>query len=68
VIKGNSGAGNEKNGTIELLDASLKKTLGTITLVRCGIFSLELGAAGSGGVSYVAELYVQGLAITLNVA
>jgi tail tube protein gp19 len=68
VIKGNSGAGNEKNGTIELLDASLKETLGTVTLVRCGIFSLEPGPTGNGVSRYVAELYVQGLDITLNVA
>ena len=68
VIKGNSGAGNEKNGTLELLDASLKDTLGTVTLVRCGIFSLEPAAAGTAVSRYVAELYVQGLNITLNVA
>jgi hypothetical protein len=67
VIKGNTGAGNERSGTIELLDASLKETLGTVTLAGCGIFSLEL-AAGSGAARYVAELYVEGLDITLNVA
>ena len=68
MIKGNSGAGNEKSGTIELLDPSLKQILGTVTLVGCGIVSLELGAAGTGAARYVAELYVQGLDIALNVA
>jgi hypothetical protein len=68
VINGNSGAGNEKSGTIELLDPSLKETLGTVTLVRCGIFSLELAAAKAGLSRYVAELYVQGLDIALTVA
>ena len=68
VIKGNSGAGTEKGGTIDLLDPSLKQILGTVTLVGCGIVSLELGAAGSGVARYVAELYVQGLDIALNVA
>jgi hypothetical protein len=35
--------------------------------VRCGIVSLELGAAGTGLSRYVAERYVQGLDIALNV-
>jgi hypothetical protein len=35
--------------------------------VGCGIVSLELGAAGTGVARYVAELYVQGLDIALNV-
>ena len=67
VVKGNSGAGNEKDGAIDLLDASLKDTLGTITLSHCGIFSLEFDTTGNGASRYVAELYVQGLQIDLTV-
>ena len=69
VIKGNAGPGNEKNGTIEFLDPSGKVTLGTVNLVRCGIFSLDfdsLGGAKNAGTRYVAELYVQGMQVDLK--
>jgi hypothetical protein len=38
VIKGNSGENNEKSGTLEFLDPSLKATLLTITFHHLGIF------------------------------
>ncbi len=69
VIKGNAGPGNEKNGTIEFLDPSGKATLGTVSLVRCGIFSLDLESLGgtrNAGPRYAAELYVQGMQIDLK--
>ena len=69
VIKGNTGPGKEKNGTIEFLDPSHKVTLGTVNLVRCGIFSLDLeslGAHRNAGPRYAAELYVQGMQADLK--
>jgi hypothetical protein len=69
VIKGNAGPGTEKNGTIEFLDPSDKATLGTVNLVRCGIFSLDLESPGgtrNAGPRYAAELYVQGIQIDLK--
>jgi hypothetical protein len=69
VIKSNTGSGKEKNGTIEFLDPSGKATLGTVNLVRCGIFSLDLeslGGTGNAGPRYAAELYVQGMQVDLK--
>jgi hypothetical protein len=69
VVKGNAGAGNENSGVIEFLDPSLKLTLGTVTLVRCGIFSLDFepsGGSKKGGSPYVAEPDVQGMQVNLK--
>jgi hypothetical protein len=41
VINGNSGQDKEKNGTLTLLDPSLKTALLTIKLFNIGIFSLR---------------------------
>ncbi len=69
VIKGNAGPGNEKNDTIEFLDPSGKATLGTVNLVPCDIFSLDLESLGgtrNAGPRYAAELYVQGMQVDLK--
>lgn len=68
VVKGNAGPGNEKSGAIEFLDPSLKLTLGTVNLTRCGIFALDFAPAGGSqpGARYVAELYVQGMQVDLK--
>jgi len=69
VVKGNAGAGNEKSGAIEFLDPSRKLTFGTVTLVRCGIFSLDFEPSGrskKAGSRYVAELYVQSMPVGLK--
>jgi hypothetical protein len=71
VVQGHGGAGNEKAGAIELLDPGRKAILGTVTLTGCGISALDfepLGAHGHAVPRYVAELYVQGLQVALNVA
>ena len=68
VVKGNAGLGNEKSGSIEFLDPSLKVTLGTVNPARCGIFALDFASSGGSkaGARYVAELYVQGMQVDLK--
>jgi hypothetical protein len=71
VVQGHGGPAKEKAGTIEFLDPSRKATLGTVTLTGCGISTLDfepLAAHGHAAPRYVAELYVQGLQVTLNPA
>ena len=44
-------------------------TLGTVNLVRCGIFSLDLESIGgtrNTAPRYVAEMYVQGMQLDLK--
>jgi hypothetical protein len=69
VVAGENGQEKELNGAIEFLDPSLKTTLGTVDLFQCGIFALneEKKEAGKDGIArWVAEVYVERMAITIN--
>lgn len=49
VIKGNAGENNEKAGTLELLDPSLRSTLLTIHFNHLGIFGFSPEKSGASG-------------------
>ncbi len=62
VIDGFNDASKEMQGSIELLDPSLKETLGTIDLVNCGLISVEAEKheANKEGVARMkVEIYVE---------
>jgi hypothetical protein len=62
VIQGNNGDAAEKNGTLEYLDPSLKKTLFTVTFKHLGVFKLttDKSEAGAESIRRVkAEMYCE---------
>jgi hypothetical protein len=68
VIKGNNGPAQQKGGAIDFLDPS-GTTLGSVSLVRCGIFALDLDpseSARDGARRCAAELYVEGMQLDLT--
>jgi hypothetical protein len=67
VIKGNSGPGNEKSGTLSYLTPDLKEALFTLTFRGLGIFKLtpEKVEAGGENIRRVkAEMYCKEMAFT----
>jgi hypothetical protein len=68
VIRGHNDQGSELHGTLEFLDPSMKEVLGSIEFSQLGIISLAPATAETRGESlpqYVAELYVESMAINL---
>ena len=68
VIRGHNDQGNELQGTLEFLDLAMKETLGSVEFSQVGIFSLKtekLEANSDTLAHYVAELYVEKMAINL---
>jgi phage tail-like protein len=70
VVDGNSGQAQELSGTIEFLDAALKKPLGSIELANVGIYKLAPESGLQAGKETVrrwtAALYVESMKFTLG--
>jgi hypothetical protein len=69
VIRGRNDQENELQGTLEFLDPTMKETIASVEFSQVGIFSLapeKTGAGGESSTRYVAELYVESMAINLS--
>ena len=69
LIKGNSGAAQERSGAIVYLDPTRTSELGRVNLSNCGIFRLaqEQVEAGRDGIRrMVAELYCERMELVVN--
>ncbi|HWN19856.1 MAG TPA: phage tail protein [Gemmatimonadales bacterium] len=69
LVKGNSGAAQERSGAIVYLDPTRTSELGRVNLSNCGIFRLgrEKAEAGSESIQrMVAELYCERMELVVN--
>jgi hypothetical protein len=68
-VDGNHLAANEMQGSIELLDPTMKKTIGRVDLINCGFkkFSKQAFESNKTGIArFDVECYCEGLKFTMN--